>query len=215
MLATRLRAAYPAVGAVVILTHGFQGSSMHTIALARSILLFGLVGSFLHPAQADAKSADRQLPVDVQSIKFDGYLRPNSKTVIDGAVQIKQGSLKGSGTHGELYADASGHIVRIVLMGKQAHVEQVTDDGLLDQADADRIDYNIGTSIAVLTGRAKVSKQSSGMSTGDEITYNLDTSEMHANGTADRLVHVQLVPKAHVINDSPSVAGSIALPPGQ
>jgi lipopolysaccharide export system protein LptA len=180
--------------------------------LGRVLVFAGTTGLLLGPGMAGARSLDRQQPIHLSSVTFNGFLKPNARTVINDKVQITQGTLKATGTRAELYTDETGHIARIVLSGAQAHVQQLTDDGLLDQGDADRIDYTVTTGMAILTGQARVSKQSSGTSSGDEITYNLDTAELHATGTAERLVHVVLEPRAHVVSQSPSVAGSSSSP---
>jgi lipopolysaccharide export system protein LptA len=107
-----------------------------------------------------------------------------------------------------IYTDADGTIDRVVLTGGRAHVEEIGDDGKLVNADAERIDYNVAKGFAVLTQNATISKVESGNASGDKITYDLNTGEMHAASSPGGLVHMTIVPKqASHGSDPAAVAG--------
>lgn len=127
-----------------------------------------------------------------------------------GDVKIVQGSMKAHGDEGTIYQhatnakdaqgnDISGGIQRVVLVGKksQAHMEQLQDnDAGLITADADKIDYNSDTSIAVLTGNVTVVQQGRGTFHGTHMTYNTDTGEMESgDNTPANRVHMVMEPK--------------------
>jgi lipopolysaccharide export system protein LptA len=87
-----------------------------------------------------------------------------------GKVQITQGSIKATGAEATIYqhasapkgSESSSSVQRVVLVGKQAHMEQQQDKGGLVSADADKIDYDADTSVAVLTGNVTVVQQGTG-----------------------------------------------------
>ncbi len=118
-----------------------------------------------------------------------------------GNVQIVQGSMKAKGAEATIHQhpdgaknaqgeDVSGSIQRIVLVGKQAHIEQQQDNGAgLMTADADKIDFDSDTGIAVLTGSVKVVQQGRGTFNGERMTYNTNTGEMES---ADTVSHTPI-----------------------
>ena len=146
-------------------------------------------------ASVVGRSDDRTKLINVASKTFSGYLTPNSKTIIRDRVTLTQGTLKATGTYAELYVDATSSIVRVVLRGDRAHVEELNDAGKLITADADQIDYNMTTDIAILTGSAQTFKKDNGSASGDHLTYNLDTGELHGTSVSDNLVHITIIPK--------------------
>jgi lipopolysaccharide export system protein LptA len=79
---------------------------------------------------------------------------PNTKSIVSGQVKIVQGTILVTGDTAELYAGPDSHIARVVVKGRKAHVEQKDDKGQLLKADADRVDYDLTTGRAVLTGSA-------------------------------------------------------------
>lgn len=166
----------------------------------------------LAPLAAMALSTDRQQPMDIKadySKIVQGTEKTAGTTLLRGNVQIVQGSMKAHGAEATLYqhpsnakdakgADISGEIQRVVLVGKQAHIEQQQDNGTgLMTADADKIDYNNDTSVAVLTGNVTVVQQGRGTFHGEKMTYNTNTGEMESgDDTPGNRVHMVIQPKA-------------------
>jgi lipopolysaccharide export system protein LptA len=159
-------------------------------------LAFGLVAiaAFAGVPLAHALSSDREKPMNVTAdyskITQGGDKAPGV-AYLKGKVQITQGSMKASGAEATIYQhptnakdaqgnDASGSVQRVVLVGQQAHLEQLQDKGGLITANADKIDYNGDTSIAVLTGNVTVVQQGSGTFNGEHMTYNTNTGEMES-----------------------------------
>jgi lipopolysaccharide export system protein LptA len=62
-------------------------------------------------------------------------------------------------------------------------MEQLQDKGGTITADADKIDYDADTSVAVLTGNVTVVQQGSGTFKGEHMTYNTNTGEMESTDT--------------------------------
>lgn len=166
----------------------------------------------LAPAVAAALSTDRQQPMDIKadySKIVQGSDKTPGTTFLRGNVQVLQGSMKAHGAEATIYQhpsnardakgnDISGEVQRIVLVGKQAHIEQQQDNGTgLMTADADKIDYNNDTSIAVLTGNVTVVQQGRGTFHGAQMTYNTNTGEMESGDSAPgNRVHMVIQPKA-------------------
>lgn len=166
----------------------------------------------LAPLAALALSTDRQQAMDINadySKIVQGSETAPGTTFLRGNVQVVQGSMKAHGAEATIYqhrsnakdakgADISGEIQRVVLVGKQAHIEQQQDNGTgLMTADADKIDYNNDTSVAVLTGNVTVVQQGRGTFHGEKMTYNTSTGEMESgDSTAGNRVHMVIQPKS-------------------
>lgn len=146
-----------------------------------------------------ALSTDRQQTMTTKSDYtkvVQGSAKSPGTAYLRGHVTIVQGSMKASGAEATLHQhpdgakdaqgeDVSGSIQRVVLTGKPAHIEQQQDNGGgLMSADAETIDFNSDTGIAVLTGGVKVVQQGRGTFNGERMTYNTNTGEMESADTA-------------------------------
>jgi lipopolysaccharide export system protein LptA len=146
---------------------------------------------------AFALSTDRQQPMTVTSdyskIKQGSGNAPGT-AYLRGHVRIVQGTMKANGDEATIYQhpdgaknaqgeDVSGSVKRVVLTGKQAHIEQQQDGGGLMTADADKIDYDSDTGVALLIGGVKVVQQGRGTFSGEHMTYNTNTGEMESVDT--------------------------------
>jgi len=186
---------------VLVAVQDFSGTDIQGRAVPasqgkrRTICVAAGMSLVLASASVFGRSDDRTKLVNVASKTFSGYLTPNSKTIIRDRVTVTQGSLKATGTYAELYVDATSSIVRVVLKGNRAHVEELDDEGKLITADADLIDYNMTSDVAILTGNAQTFKKDTGTASADHLTYNLDTGELHGTSVGDSLVHMTIIPK--------------------
>ena len=160
---------------------------------------------------ASALETDRQQPMNIDAhYQKSTQSQTNAAndpdiTNLDGNVIITQGSLKSTGDHAVIYknptgiADESGNIGgirRIVITSKGsklAHLEQVHDgDCSLMTADAQNIDYNNITGIAVLTKNVTVVQHGKSEFHGEKMTYNTVTGEM-VGGDESPESHVHMV----------------------
>jgi lipopolysaccharide export system protein LptA len=160
-----------------------------------------------------AKQSDRSQPTNVTSKSFDGtQQQANStqpgKVIWTGNVVLTQGTLKITGDKATGYLDADNQIIRVIVDGTPARVEQMDDQDLLMRGHATNIDYkpddaaNSGNGIAVLTGNAHVDKQTDtadksklNQSDGDKITYNTTNSTMTGESNGPQPVHMTFQPK--------------------
>lgn len=161
---------------------------------------------------AHALRADRDKPMDITADYQKSQLNTTNNqpgvTHLRGNVHMLQGSLKAHADEATMYQhagnakdaqgnDISGGVQRVILVGKQAHLEEQQDNnGGLVNANADRIDYNADTGIAELTGNVTVVQQGRGEFHGAQMTYNTNTGEMESgDNTPANRVHMIIQPK--------------------
>jgi lipopolysaccharide export system protein LptA len=162
-----------------------------TLRLVLTTCCIGVV-----PAIASAKSSDRSQPLQVDGSSTSMSQGPNTKSIVSGQVKIVQGTILVTGDTAELYAGPDSRIARVVVLGRKAHIEQQDDKGQLLKADADRVDYDLTTGRAILTGSAQVIKAGSMTITAPKVIYNTDDSTCQAEGNEREDVHVTLLPKS-------------------
>lgn len=174
-------------------------------------LLFA--GCLLAASNAFALSSDRNQPmlIDANYQKSTqsqtGKAGDSDITKLDGNVVVTQGSMKAHADHAVIYKNPSGvtdkngnagAITRVVLTGKQAHLQQVHDgDCGLMSADANTIDYLNSTGIATLSGTVVVVQKGKGEFHGEHMTYNTNTGEMESGDlSSTSRVHMVMEPKS-------------------
>jgi lipopolysaccharide export system protein LptA len=177
-------------------------------ATARSERLLRCAALLLACVAASAAHAlgnDRDKPMDVTadySKINQGKDKKPGTTYLRGNVRVVQGTMKANAAEATIHQKANGDVQRVVMTGKQAHVEQRQDGGGLMTADADQIDFDNDTSIAVLTGNVTVVQAGRGEFHGEKMTYNTNTGEMESGDTnASSRVHIIMQPKAKAAGD--------------
>ena len=136
---------------------------------------------------------------------------------LDGNVIITRGSIKMTAAHATIYQIPSsakdpnaGKMSRVILTGKQAHMQQVHDgDCGLMTATADKIDYNPLTNLAELTGGVVVVQAGRGEFHGEHMIYNTDTGDMESGNKAEPSgrVHLVMEAKTQTPAESPNNCG--------
>jgi len=172
-----------------------------------------LLASLMVASNAFALSSDRGQPMLIDANYQKSTQSQTGKagdpdiTKLDGNVVVTQGSMKAHADHATIYKNPSGvadktgnvgGITRVVLIGKQAHLQQVHDgDCGLMSADASTIDYLNATGIATLTGAVVVVQKGKGEFHGEHMTYNTNTGEMESGDlSATSRVHMVMEPKS-------------------
>ncbi len=160
-----------------------------------------------------ALNTDRSKPLNVDADHWQSTQSQTGKagdpdiTKLDGNVVMTQGSMQAHAGHATIYknpsgvADANGNyasLTRIVLTGQPAHLQQIHDgDCGLVTADADSIDYDNLSGIALLTGNVTVIQHGKGEFHGQRMRYNTNTGEMESgDASPDSRVHMVMQPKA-------------------
>lgn len=140
-----------------------------------------------------ARSDDRDQPMDVNADRMDGALVDDGTVTIERNVRITQGSL-------DIRSDAAeitlrgGEIVRVVLTGSPAVLRQVDDAGQPMQARANRIDYALSSSQVLLTGAVLID-QPRGTLSGERIFYDLDSGRINAGDEDGGRVRMVIQPR--------------------
>ena len=174
---------------------------------------FLFAGCFLFATNAFALSSDRNQPMLIDANYQKSTQSQTGKagdpdiTKLDGNVVVTQGSMKAHADHATIYKNPSGvadkngavgGITRVVLTGKQVHLQQVHDgDCGLMSADADNIDYLNNSGVATLTGGVVVVQKGKGEFHGERMIYNTNTGEMESGDmSSSSRVHVVMEPKS-------------------
>ena len=181
------------------------------------------VAALLLTVQAFALKTDKDQPANVdanysKSVQSKtGSANDPDVVDLDGNVIITRGSIKMTAAHATVYRIPSsasgpnaGQMSRVVLTGKQAHLQQVHDgDCALMTANADKIDYNPLTNIAELTGGVVVVQGGRGEFRGEHMLYNTDTGDMESGNKAEpsSRVHVVMEAKTQTPAESPNNCG--------
>ena len=167
--------------------------------LATSLLLALLLAV---GGAAIAKKADRSAPIGIVAKSTKAYDSPSSVTTLKGNVRITQGSLV---VTGDVARDENQQIARVVVTGRPAHIQELDEQNRLVQGDAETLDYDNVHQIAVLTRNAIVKIEGQGEVQGDKLTYDVDSTELKAESTADGFVHGVILPKQR----SPASEGAL------
>lgn len=159
---------------------------MHLYALS-SLLLVAML-----PLGAQAKTTDRQAPMDIDAGHTDALLSDDGDTVLSGGVVITQGTLDVRSDKAVLHRKA-GELSEVVLTGAPATLKQVNDNGEAMNARAARIVYTLNSDIVVLTGGVVI-EQPRGTLRGESVKYDLKTGRLDGGGDGKR-VQMRILPK--------------------
>lgn len=156
-----------------------------------------------------ATNIDASYQKTVQS-KTGAASDPNV-TDLDGNVVITKGSIKMTSGHATIQQTPAGaganagKIARVILTGKQAHMQQLHDgDCSLMTANADRIDYNPLTNLADLTGNVVVTQAGRGEFHGEHMLYNTDTGDMESGQVGAPQGRIHMVMEAQTAQPAAS-----------
>ena len=161
---------------------------MRHAALSLTFLAFALAAG-----PSLAKSTDRQQPMDLSAANMDALLSDDSVSVLEGNVQIRQGSLEVDGDRAEIRRKA-GEIDQIVLTGSPVRLRQVSDQGEPMDASAARIVYSTSSEVMLLTGNVVIT-QPRGALRGETVKYDINTGRLDGGGDGQR-VSMRILPKA-------------------
>jgi len=152
----------------------------------------GLVAGRLAAGRAEARRSGREQSIAIGAERMEGVLKDDGEAVLRGRVRIDQGTLA-------IRADSAtvtmrnGEIVRVVLDGAPATMEQEGEDGAPTRASARRIEYDVAAESVALVGEASV-RQPRGTLTGERLTYDLAAERVEGGGEGGR-VHMVIQPK--------------------
>lgn len=142
---------------------------------------------------AQAKSTDRQQPMDIAADHTDAQMADDSESTLMGNVNITQGSLTVRADQAVIVRKA-GEIASVTLTGSPAVLSQVTDSGEAMTARARNIVYRMDSEIVLLTGAVEI-EQPRGLLRGETVKYDLSTGRLDGGGDGTR-VQMRIQPKA-------------------
>ena len=146
----------------------------------------------LSPLAAQAKSTDRDQPMDINAAQATAAVTNDGDAVLTGNVVITQGTMHVTADRAVIKRK-DGEIDEIVLTGAPSTLSQVNDNGETMDARAQQIIYTLSNNMMVLTGSVVVT-QPRGNLTGETIKYNLDSGQLDGGGDGKR-VSMQIQPK--------------------
>jgi len=159
---------------------------------ANLLLAIALGASCAGPAAA--RSSDRNQPMDIQAGHQSGTVDYSQPTILTGNVKIVQGTLHIDADRAVI-SFKDGEASQAVLTGNQAVLKQQMDNGTPMTATADRIDYDMVADVVVLTGNYTVTTQR-GSTSGQRLTYNLQSGQVDSGGQDGGRVKMRILPKS-------------------
>jgi len=165
---------------------------------AKSLLLAGLLhGGLLSlalaPLAAEAKTSDRNAPMDVEADRTDATISDDGDAILTGNVKITQGTLEVRSDRAVIHR-SGGDISQVTLTGAPATLKQVNDNGETMNARAAQIVYTMSSDLVVLTGGVVV-EQPRGTLRGETIKYDLKSGRLDGGGDGKR-VQMRIMPKS-------------------
>ena len=160
---------------------------------AKTLLPLFALPLLLNSGLADAKSSDRNQPMDITADAGTFVLGDSGTYTVNGRVVITQGTLKINSVRADVYR-GSGDITRTVLTGAPVRMSQQMDDGTPINVVASRVDYDMKTEIVTLTGNVVVS-QPRGDLRGERVVYNMRTGQVQSGGQGNGRVRMTIQPK--------------------
>jgi lipopolysaccharide export system protein LptA len=157
------------------------------LAAAKLLLLAALL-----PFVAQAKTSDRDQPMDVNADHTTANVTQDGDAVLTGNVIITQGTMRVTADRAVIKRK-DGDIDEIVLTGGPSTLSQVNDNGETMDARAQQIVYTLSNNMMVLTGGVVVAQPRGNLS-GETIKYNLDSGQLDGGGDGRR-VSMQIMPK--------------------
>ncbi|HEY0502448.1 MAG TPA: lipopolysaccharide transport periplasmic protein LptA [Lysobacter sp.] len=158
-------------------------------ALHLSLLLTLVLAS----AGVQARTSDRNKPMDIDAGHSDYSMDDSRPTTLSGGVIITQGTLDIRSNTAVIYS-ANGEPVRVVLTGSPVTLRQELDDGKTMDAIANKVDYDLKTEIVTFTGAVNI-RQPSGSIAGERVIYNMRTGQVQGGGQDAGRVKIRLMPR--------------------
>jgi lipopolysaccharide export system protein LptA len=175
-----------------------------------------LLALFLSPDVADARSSDRNKPMDIDAGAQSGTFDSDAVNVLSGGVNIRQGTLDIKAARAEITL-VGGDPTRAVLTGSPVTLSQQMDDGTPMSARAAKVDYNLRTEVVVFTGDVRI-QQPRGTMNGERIVYNLQTGRVESGGEGNGRVRMRILPRSsrggEAQQDAPEATDDDATPAG-
>ncbi len=158
----------------------------------KTLLLALLLGALVQGPQVLAASADRKLPLEIESDrKHTDY--KSGQAVYEGRVIIRQGQLLLQSDKATIYL-REGELERIVLEGRPATYHDRDEQGQPVYGEAQRMDYHAVQGVLTLSGKARVERAGDTLAS-ERIVYHIETEVVDAGAGGGDRVHMVLQPR--------------------
>jgi len=142
---------------------------------------------------ADARTTDRNQPMDIEAAQSTCNLGANGSCTLIGNVTMTQGSL--NVVAAKAIIEQSGGDPSRALLSGGVTLRQTLDDGNPINATASNVDYNLKTEVVVFTGNVQI-RQQRGSTSGQRIAYNMKTGQVESGGAGNGRVKMTILPKS-------------------
>lgn len=163
---------------------------MNALRASAIVMLLALATA---PVASDARSSDRNQPMDIDADDIEYTLDDRRPTTLSGNVVIKQGTLDIRSSRAEV-TQRGGEPVRVVLSGGPVKLNQQLDDGTPMSATASKVDYDLTTEIVVFIGNVSI-QQPRGSLSGERVVYNMRTGQVQSGGKDSGRVKMRILPR--------------------
>lgn len=157
------------------------------VAAVLAVTGFALIGS------ADARTSDRNQPMDIEASHQVCGFGANDTCTLTGNVTISQGSLRIVAAKAVI-EQSGGDPSRAQLSGGVT-LRQAMDDGNQINATASNVDYNLKTEVVVFTGNVQI-QQHRGTLSGQRVVYNMKSGQVESGGAGNGRVKMRILPKS-------------------
>ena len=168
--------------------------------VVKPLLIAALLPALWLPMLAQAASADRSLPLEIEADrKHTDY--KGGEAIYEGRVIIRQGQLLLQADKATIHL-RDGQFDRAVLEGRPATYQDRDEDGKPVSGEARRMDYKAIDEVITLSGQARVERAGDTLAS-ERIVYNLKTEVVDAGaGSGDR-VRMTLQPRTAPQDEQP------------
>lgn len=148
-----------------------------------------LLGVLFISTNCWALDADRTKKIIVEGPGCITKLK-NNQTECAKGLTIEQGSLKIKSSYGLINHKDKG-IDNVLMKGQQVYMEQMMDDGDKMVVMANEMDYRKADEKVYLSGNVSI-KSSIGLTTGENIEFDLKTQEIVSSGDGDEQFRMEI-----------------------
>ena len=143
-------------------------------------------------AGADARTSDRNQPMDIEASHQVCGFGANDTCTLTGNVTISQGSL--NVVAAKAVIEQSGGEPSRALLSGGVTLRQAMDDGNQINAKSSNVDYNLKTEVVVFTGNVEIIQQRGSLN-GQRVVYNMKTGQVESGGNGNGRVKMRILPK--------------------
>lgn len=154
------------------------------------------------PGVADARTSDRNQPMDLKSDRSSCGVDDTGACTFTGNVVITQGTLRISAAEATMHRN-DGDVSRVVLTGSPVILRQQMDDGTPMTSRAAQVDYDLRSEVVVFSGSVSI-EQPRGTLSGDRIVYSLQTGRVEGGGEGRGRVHMRILPRGTPAAETPA-----------